>query len=573
MKPQSILAGALALALSASVALGQANPGASPLTIAKGGTNATTASAARTNLGLAIGSATQAWDADLDCMAAISTAGILARTGAGTCGTRTLTAPAAGFTITNPAGTAGDPTFVLANDLAALEGLASTGFAARTGTDAWAQRTLTAPSAGFTITNPAGVAGDPTFVLANDLAALEGLSSTGFAARTTTDTWAQRTITGTANEVCVTNGDGVSGNPTLGICSGWLSTAHTWAGVQTFASPITTGTADVQQAVSLSGDISPTQLVANTNDWAPTGFSTASTVRLSTDASRNITGIAAGADGRVIILHNVGSFSAVLTNQDVASSAGNRFLFGGDITLGADTSITLRYDATSSRWRAITTPGGGGGGGGTVTSAAIAAGLGITVSGTCTITTSGTCTVTQRTATTTTYVTGSGTHTSAAASAFIEVTMCGGSGGGGDSGVAGGAGGSSTFNAAAQTAGGGSGATSGGAGGAGGTASGGETNMNFSGGVGQTAFTGLAGNFMAGGQGGHGTYFSGSTQGGKGADRNGAGNSGAGGGGAGCLFKILPGGGAGYSYAVGAAGTAGGSGTAGKAGIISIVER
>jgi|GEM_PF-3794059 len=157
--------------------------------------------------------------------------------------------------------------------------------------------------------------------------------------------------------------------------------------------PTVTGTADVQQALTLSGDITPTQLSANTNDWAPTGFSTASAVRLSTDASRNITGLAGGADGRIIILHNVGSFDAVLKNQDANSTAANRFLFGGDVTLLADYSVTLRYDATTSRWRAITTASAGGGGGGTVTSAAIAAGAGISVSGTCTITTSGTCTV------------------------------------------------------------------------------------------------------------------------------------------------------------------------------------
>lgn len=160
------------------------------------------------------------------------------------------------------------------------------------------------------------------------------------------------------------------------------------------ASPAFTGTADIQQALALSGDISPSQLAANTNDWAPTGFSTATAVRFSTDASHNITGLAGGADGRIIILHNVGSFNAVLTNEDAASTAGNRFLFGGDMTLATNTSVTLRYDATSSRWRAITSPGSGGGGGGTVTSAGIAAGGGIAVSGTCTITTSGTCTVT-----------------------------------------------------------------------------------------------------------------------------------------------------------------------------------
>jgi hypothetical protein len=127
-------------------------------------------------------------DADVTALANNSTNGFWARTGAGTGAARTLQAPAAGFTITNPAGTAGDPTFVLANDLAALEGLSSTGFAARTTTDTWAQRTLTAPAAGFTITNPAGIAGNPTFVLANDLAAVEGLSTTGVMIRTATDT-------------------------------------------------------------------------------------------------------------------------------------------------------------------------------------------------------------------------------------------------------------------------------------------------------------------------------------------------------------------------------------------------
>lgn len=162
--------------------------------------------------------------------------GLWAITGTGTGHVRTITAPAAGIAVTDGDGVAGNPTLVLANDLAALEALSSTGIAVRTATDAWAQRTLTAPAAGLTISNPAGVAGNPTFAFANDLSALEGLSSTGIAARTATDTWAQRTITGTAAEITVTFGDGVSGNPTISIPAAVTFTGKTVTG-GTFSSP------------------------------------------------------------------------------------------------------------------------------------------------------------------------------------------------------------------------------------------------------------------------------------------------------------------------------------------------
>lgn len=54
-------------------------------------------------------------------------------------------------------------------------------------------------------------------ILDGDLTALAGLSSTGLAARTAANTWAQRTITGASNRISVSNGNGVSGNPTLDI--------------------------------------------------------------------------------------------------------------------------------------------------------------------------------------------------------------------------------------------------------------------------------------------------------------------------------------------------------------------
>lgn len=71
---------------------------------------------------------------------------------------------------------------------------------------------LSLPAAGITISGTA-------LALADDLAALEGMSGTGVVARTASNTYAQRTVTGTANEISVSNGDGVSGNPTLSLPS------------------------------------------------------------------------------------------------------------------------------------------------------------------------------------------------------------------------------------------------------------------------------------------------------------------------------------------------------------------
>lgn len=104
----------------------------------------------------------------------------------------------------------------------------------------------------------------------------------------------------------------------------------------------------------LDGEISPTQLTANTNNWNPTGLSSASVIRFSTDASRDITGIAGGASGRELYLFNIGSFPAVFKN-DVTSTAANRFLLasGTDTTVQAGGCIHLWYDNTSQRWRQI----------------------------------------------------------------------------------------------------------------------------------------------------------------------------------------------------------------------------
>lgn len=100
--------------------------------------------------------------------------------------------------------------------------------------------------------------------------------------------------------------------------------------------------------------ITPAAITSNQNNYNPTGMDTAHTVRLSSDAARTITGINAGTSGRKIVLQNVGSFTISLSVESASSTAANRILgFGTSVDIPSNTSLSLDYDATSSRWRLV----------------------------------------------------------------------------------------------------------------------------------------------------------------------------------------------------------------------------
>lgn len=128
------------------------------------------------------------------------------------------------------------------------------GIVARTALNTTVARTLQQPAAGFTISNPNGSGGDPTFALANDLGALEGLSGTGFAVRAAADTWANRTITGTAGQVSVADGNGASNNPVISLpTTVFLGTPGGSPAAGALTGPDASGTNVAGAPVELSG--------------------------------------------------------------------------------------------------------------------------------------------------------------------------------------------------------------------------------------------------------------------------------------------------------------------------------
>ncbi|UZE47905.1 hypothetical protein ONR75_24015 [Rhodopseudomonas sp. P2A-2r] len=131
--------------------------------------------------------------------------------------------------------------------------------------------------------------------------------------------------------------------------------------------------ATIPQELLLTGVIAPAQIAANTNDYAPTNLTVATALRLSTDASRNLTGLVDPREGSIKTIINVGTNPLVLKNADAGSSAANRFDFGADVTLAAKQSATIRYDATDSRWKLLSATAGAAVAAGAVTAQTLAA--------------------------------------------------------------------------------------------------------------------------------------------------------------------------------------------------------
>lgn len=95
---------------------------------------------------------------------------------------------------------------------------------------------------------------------------------------------------------------------------------------------------------------------ADTNNWSPTNLSILTVVVFTDDGSpHNITGLAGGAQGRIVYLVNAGTATHTLKHESASSTAGNRFrgAGGADRTIAPGEHLLALYinDGTLSRWR------------------------------------------------------------------------------------------------------------------------------------------------------------------------------------------------------------------------------
>lgn len=212
------LTGALAgtsAVFSGNVSVGSITISGGSIPISVGGTGATSASNARTNLGLAIGTNVQAWSAKLDALS----------------------------TPTYAADTIGYFTGASAAASTSLTAYARTLIAA---TDAASSRTVL----GLRI-------GTDVQPYSAELTAEASLSANGITVRNAAGSRVTRSILGVSGEIIVTNGDGVTDNPTIGAGANIprLASNNTFSGTTNAFVNVTAASFQTTSDVSLKENI------------------------------------------------------------------------------------------------------------------------------------------------------------------------------------------------------------------------------------------------------------------------------------------------------------------------------
>lgn len=92
------------------------------------------------------------------------------------------------------------------------------------------------------------------------------------------------------------------------------------------------------------------QFTANQDDLA---IGDARLALFSSDAPRDLTGLAGGSEGRILPFVNEGAQNIVLKHQDASSVAANRVICrtGADVTYAGSATGLIWYNPKASRWQ------------------------------------------------------------------------------------------------------------------------------------------------------------------------------------------------------------------------------
>lgn len=103
--------------------------------------------------------------------------------------------------------------------------------------------------------------------------------------------------------------------------------------------------------------ITPSQITAQADNYAPTGWADATMIRLSADIDMDaITGFSAETSGEVKTLVNVGTYTIFIAPQHTSSTAANRVDYSEDIFLEPGEGMDIIYDGTLTRWLPLSVP-------------------------------------------------------------------------------------------------------------------------------------------------------------------------------------------------------------------------